>query len=260
MNEIRERLARITDPSELPYHARGEHHTRLEAFSDAVLAFAITLSVLSLEVPHDSGELLKMFRGMLSFGVTFVVLFWIWSMQNRWCRRFGLDDLRTHWTMAGILFVALVFTYPLKFMMGAYLDPLLGGHTMAMHHEDLSRIYAMYSGGFAALAGLFWSLYRRAWDLRDALALDEAERFDTQQQLRTFGTQAGFGVLMAALLMVLDMPHDWPKAGRITLLLAALATVIAASVWLLLGVARLQRDKKAFLAKWRARAAQEGQA
>jgi hypothetical protein len=256
MNEMRERLFRSTNASELPFRARGEHHTRLEAFCDAVLAFAITLSVLSLEVPHDSKELLNMFRGMLSFGVTFTILFWIWSMQNRWCRRFGLDDQRTHWTMAGILFVELVFTYPLKFMMGSFLDPLLGAHTMQMHDEDLSSVYALYSGGFSALSGLFWSLYRRAWDLRDVLELDEAERFDTQQQLWTFRVQAIFGVVMAALLMVIEIPRTLPRPLRMTLLLSALAGVLAASAYLLLGVYRVKRDKKAFLAKWHARHAQ----
>ncbi len=253
MNEMRERLLGLTNANELPFRARGEHHTRLEAFCDAVLAFAITLSVLSLEVPHDSTELLNMFRGMLSFAATFIILFWIWSIQNRGCRRFGLDDIRTHWTMAGILFVALVFTYPLKFMMGSYLDPLLGAHTMEMHHEDLSRVYALYSCGFSALTGFFWSLYRRAWDLRDVLELDEPERFDTKQQMRTFRVQAVFGVVLAALLVVIDIPHEWPRPLRLTLLLSALVGVLAVSAYLLHVVYRLQRDKKAFLAKWHAR-------
>ena len=62
MNEMRARLARLADPNELPFRARGEHHLRSDAFGDAVLAFGVTLSVLSLEVAHDSHELLGRLR------------------------------------------------------------------------------------------------------------------------------------------------------------------------------------------------------
>ena len=38
---------------------RGLEMHRIEGFSDAVLAFAVTLLVVSLEVPHTFGELLE---------------------------------------------------------------------------------------------------------------------------------------------------------------------------------------------------------
>jgi uncharacterized membrane protein len=48
---------------------RGGEITRLEGFSDAVFAFALTLLVVSLEVPHTFDELLDTIRGFPAFGI-----------------------------------------------------------------------------------------------------------------------------------------------------------------------------------------------
>jgi hypothetical protein len=71
---------------------RGGEASRLEGLSDAVFAFAVTLLVVSLEVPKTFDELLVVLRGFFAFAVCFSILFWVWYDHYRFFRRYGLAD------------------------------------------------------------------------------------------------------------------------------------------------------------------------
>src|ERR1700761_8383418 len=95
---------------------RSHEPSRLETFSDAVFAFAVTLLMISLEVPHTFNELFEVFKGVLSFVACFAVLFMIWNSQNLFFRRYGINDSYTTFLNAALLFVVLIYVYPLKFL------------------------------------------------------------------------------------------------------------------------------------------------
>src|ERR1041385_352557 len=98
------------------FRLRGDEVRRIEAFSDAVFAFAVTLLIVSLEVPKNFEELMVTMRGFFAFGVSFILLMMIWYEQNIFFRRYGMDDLRTVVLNSTLIFLVLFYVYPLKFL------------------------------------------------------------------------------------------------------------------------------------------------
>jgi len=66
--------------------------SRLEGFSDAVFAFALTLLVVSLEVPSSYDQLVHTLRSFVAFAPSFAALIWIWYLHREFFRRYGLGD------------------------------------------------------------------------------------------------------------------------------------------------------------------------
>jgi hypothetical protein len=108
---------------------RRHEISRLEAFSDAAFAFALTLLVVSLDVPKSYDELMCVMRGFPSFACCFALLVWIWYEHNMFFRRYGLQDGWTVFMNGILLFVTLFYVYPLKFTPAEILDvKIFAGH------------------------------------------------------------------------------------------------------------------------------------
>src|ERR1700716_2241831 len=82
---------------------RGHEVSRIEGLSDAVFAVAITLLVVSLEVPKTFTELGETNDGFGAFLVSFLLLFFVWFGQYKFFRRYGLRDTATVLLNAALL-------------------------------------------------------------------------------------------------------------------------------------------------------------
>ncbi len=173
---------------------RGHEVTRIEAFSDAVFGFAITLLVVSLEVPKNFDELMLAMTGFLPFAVCFLLFFQVWSAQNLFFRRFGLHDERTLALNAMLLFAVLFFVYPLKFLFTAFIVR----HAISEPHQWVELMY-IYGGGFAAIYFLFALMYLHAYQKRDMLKLSYSEAFEAKTYMyRNIGV-GSVGLLSVAI-------------------------------------------------------------
>jgi uncharacterized membrane protein len=166
-------------------HEVSRHQvTRLEAFSDAAFAFALTLLVVSLDVPRSYDELMRTMRGFPSFACCFALLVWIWHEHNLFFRRYGLQDAWTVFVNSMLLFVTLFYVYPLKFMfdsMFAQMMPSAYPDLKRMSLVELSRASAIYGLGFLVLSCLFALLYRHAYNKRAELGLTPLDVFDVKR-------------------------------------------------------------------------------
>ena len=77
------------------FRLRGLQMTRVETFTDAAFAFALTLLVISLQPPTSFNDLLTALRGVPPFLLSASMLMMFWWGHHQWSRRYGLDDMWT---------------------------------------------------------------------------------------------------------------------------------------------------------------------
>jgi hypothetical protein len=146
-------------PPEPHFRWRGGEITRLEGFTDAVFAFAVTLLVVSLEVPHTFEELLVAMKGFFAFAICFAILTQVWFFHYKFSRRYGLQTLYTIVLNAALIFVVLFYVYPLKFLFTLAVGGLSGGRTVPIEQlnhmvttsHQLSMLWLIYSAGVIAV-------------------------------------------------------------------------------------------------------------
>lgn len=211
---IRELAGHELVPPEEHFRWRGGEITRLEGFTDAVFAFAVTLLVVSLEVPRTFEELLVAMKGFVAFAACFAILTQVWYHHYKFSRRYGLQTIYTIVLNAALIFVVLFYVYPLKFLFTMAVGALSGGRTvpqeqlsqMIRTEHQLFLLWLIYSAGVIAVYGIFALLYQYAYSKRRELALNEYEALCTRNTIIHFAGFVGVGfiVIIAACLLPPD--------------------------------------------------------
>jgi uncharacterized membrane protein len=187
------------------FRLRGREVTRLESFSDAVFGFAVTLLVVSLEVPKSFADLMETMRGFLAFGICFAILAMIWNDHYKYSRRFGLDDGFVRFLTCLMLFIVLLYVYPLKFLFNLFINGMiLHGARGQLTRDQGSTLFVIYGMGFAAIYLVLAALYLHAYRRRRELELNEIEVLDTRWESYGMLCMASVGVVSALVALIAD--------------------------------------------------------
>lgn len=232
---IREKLIEKNFGDRGKFRWRGREISRIEGLSDAVFAFAITLLVVSLEVPETFNELAKTMKGFGAFLVSFALLFAVWFNQYKFFRRYGLQDTTTVLLNAALLFVVLFYVYPLKFLFTFLIDRFSGGHgeahlpngnivPMLENADQMASLMIIFNLGYIAVFGVFILLFWHAYRKRDSLELNELEQFDTHDSIRESVLNCCIGVF-SLLIVIVGGPKRAGLAGMAYMLTPIVMTV-----------------------------------
>lgn len=198
------------------FRLRGSEVTRLDTFIDAAFAFVLTLLVISFDdLPSDYSEMLAAVKRIPGFAASFATLMMFWLQHRRWSRRYGLENLKTILYSLVLIFVTLVYVYPLRMIFEGMFSNLSGGYLPTSYrlesYTELRMMFVFYSAGFFALALLIAQLYRAAFRSSTLLALNQFELRRTRIDMQVWALAAGVGLL--SILLALVLPDAWVTAA-----------------------------------------------
>ncbi|MFZ4620137.1 MAG: TMEM175 family protein [Bacteroidota bacterium] len=207
---IREKVLKTAMAKDHGFRWRGTDVSRIEGFSDNVFGFALTLLVVSLEVPRTFTDLQSTVNGSLGFAFAFGLLFIFWHEHYKFFRRYGMEDNTVLWLNAALLFVILFFVYPLKFLF-YYLVKVFSGQARTVTMPDGSIVAAienyqwtslmtMYGVAFITIYAIFFLLYLHSYRKRNELELTPFEVLLTKSSIVGCGANCAIGLVSIAFV------------------------------------------------------------
>lgn len=207
----------MNDPLRRPdgFRERGQQVTRLETFVDAAFAFAVTLLVISAgALPDSIDTLVHSLERVPAFAAAFAFLALFWAAHDNWSRRYGLDDRTTTLLSLLLVFLVLIYVYPLRMLFESFFAWItLGRLQMSFtigSFQDLMMMFAIYAVCFATLSAVMLLMYLHAWRRRDAIGLDAHERATTLSNVGVYATFVLIAMLSLGLALLMPRPgSEW---------------------------------------------------
>jgi hypothetical protein len=204
---LRESLQKHLIGMNKEFRFRGEEPGRLENFSDACFALAITLLLISTSPPSNFAQVKKFAWEVIPFAICITLIVLIWHQHFIFFFRYGLRNSRVIVLNTIFLILVLFYVYPLKFLAKAILVPLTKLFGADEFHSELLTIYGqnnlgdlmiIYGIGATLIFVVLALFYRHALLSKTELGLDEIETFDTKSSMR-----ANYLMALVPLLSVL---------------------------------------------------------
>jgi uncharacterized membrane protein len=176
------------------FRYRGEEPGRLENFSDAVFALAITLLLISTSPPNNFEQIRRFTFDLVPFLLCITLIILIWHEHYIFFLRYGLRNGKIIVLNTLFLVIVLFYVYPLKFLTKLIIYPIvyfLGEDSIEkelagmIKGEDMADLMIIYGAGGAGVFFVLALMYRYAYKNATELELNEIEQFDTKTKIRT---------------------------------------------------------------------------
>lgn len=222
------------------FRYRGLTTTRLENLSDAVFGFAITLLVISSEVPSSYLELQVSMYGFLGFIFCTMLLLGLWNNHSNFFLHYGLEDRVTKALNSLFLFVLLFYVYPLKYLFSylgtaIYINVKSGlGDNSEAFKQTLSSLAAIelsveqwedlmirFGFGLFLIYLMLMLMHINALKKAEQLQLDKKEVFITKTFIHQYLILMAITIISMLVVVIFD-GRAAPYAGMVYLLTAVL--------------------------------------
>ena len=186
------------------FRLRGESMTRLEVFSDAAFAFAVTtLVVTGGEIPGNYDELIIALKKVPSFVLSFAQIIVFWITHRSWSRRYGLEDFWTTFLSMAMVFTILVYVFPLRLIFSLFISFVIApgwfpAEFEATSQEEILGLFIIYGAGFSILSAILMFLYVRSYQCEQSLGLNLYEQNYTKLGIGIWAIQLFVGLASAA--------------------------------------------------------------
>ena len=147
--------------------------SRLDNFTDAAFAFAVTLLVIGgSEAPTSSAKLAAAMAEVPAFAIGFAIIAMFWFAHVRWRGYRGEGDFLSALLSVLLVFLVLIYVQPLRAMARSFSSFLGGGG--APFTGDVGDLFLVYGAGFVAMAATTAALF---WEARRNRRLDDEGRW-----------------------------------------------------------------------------------
>ncbi len=194
----------------------SQGNTRLEAFIDATFAFAVTLLVISAErIPDSVESLLLALKALPSFAMSFAMIAMFWYAHVSWSRRFPMHTVLSLLLSLLLVFLVLVYVYPLRLLFGIFFSWISGGWLpMPLSRfagpGDLILMYIVYGVAFISMSACMAALYAHTWLRRQAQLLAGEEARAAAGEVASYLFLVAVGLLSVGVAMLLPArPEPW---------------------------------------------------
>jgi hypothetical protein len=185
---------------------------RIDNFTDAAFAFALTLLVIGgTEAPTDYAMLAAAVAEVPAFAIGFALIAMFWVAHVRWRAFRGDGDWLSALLTVVLVFLVLVYIQPLRAMARSFSAFLGGGGTP--FDSDVGDLFLLYGAGFVAMAATTAALFAEA--LRNP-ELDPAHRIAARGETLIWLILTATG-LASIILSAFEATEDFAPAAYATL-------------------------------------------